>query len=475
MPQKIAHRIRVFRTLVAALATIMVAVAPSAPLAARATISLDVRDLDLYDAVRLLSTQAAVNVVVDSSVEHRNVTLRLQHVTFEEALQTLAQSNDLQTVRVANVIYLGTTEAMNRRYPSGGGRNGTRRAVFAVKNGVPEDVAKGLGDALPRGTIVVADKRTSSILVTGSAEAIDRARATIATLDAASTLRNTRLPMRYVKASEALKALQATLTIAPPQSIFAADQQNQLLVTGTSDFLAQAQALVAHIDRPGQQVRYEVRVTDITRNDSSNIGFLFGGGTTTPNGSYATAFVRNSLQINAQLNALVTKGEGKILARPTISSLNNTAASLLVGSQYPVVYFDARTGTQQVQFINVGVNLNVTPTIGTDGAITTDLETDYSQVNDFINGFPVVTTRKAQSTLRVRDGETIVIAGLFSDVDTRTLTKVPFLGDLPFFGELFRNRQRTHNRDEVVFLITPRLVADDDPARVAPPAGVTPQ
>lgn len=452
--------------LTVALATTTAAARASAPL------SLDVRELDIYDAVRLLSTQAAVNVVVDSSVQHHNVTLRLQRVSFDQALQTLAQSNDLQTVRIGNVIYLGTTEAMNRRYPSGG-PGGTRHAVFPVKNGSPDDVAKSLGDSLPKGTLVVADKRTASILVTGSAEAVDRARRTIASLDAASTLQTTALPMRYVKASDALKALQATLTIAAPQSIYATDQQNQLLVTGTGDFVSQTQALVAHIDRPGQQVRYEVRVTDLTPTENSNIGFLFGGGTTSPNGSFATTFVRNSVQINAQLNALVSQGLGKILARPTISSLNNIGASLLVGSQYPIVYFDARTGTQQVQFINVGVNLNVTPTIGRDGAITTDLETDYSQVNDFINGFPVVTTRKAQSTLRVRDGETIVIAGLFSDVDTRTLTKVPFLGDLPFIGELFRNRARTHNRDEVVFLITPHLVPDDDPNKAAPPAGVT--
>lgn len=441
--------------------------------AARATtpISLDVRELDIYDAVRLLATEAATNVVVDASVQHRNVSLRLSNVTFDEALQTLAQSNDLQTVRVGNVIYLGTTEAMNRRYPQEA-RSGSRTLVFALRNGVPDDVARGLSSALPLGTIVVADKRTQSVVVTGNAHALARARETVAALDQTSNLLNSTIPMRYIKASAALKALEASLAIAAPQSAYAVDQQNRVILTGTSDFIAQATALITQIDRPGQQVRYDVRVTDITPNDSSAIGFLYGGGETSANGIYTSAFTRNSLQINAVLNALVTKGEGKILARPTLSSLNNMPASLLVGSQYPVVYFDARTGTQQVQFINVGVNLNVTPTIGSDGAITTDLETDYSQVNGFIQSFPIVTTRKAQSTLRVRDGETIVIAGLFSDITSDTLTKVPFLGDLPFIGEVFRNRVHSHSRDEVVFLITPHLVADDDPKKAVPPEGV---
>ncbi|MBC5821136.1 MAG: hypothetical protein GIX01_04015, partial [Candidatus Eremiobacteraeota bacterium] len=84
-------------------------VAPPLRATAGGPISLDVRDLDIYDAARLLSTQASVNVVVDSSVPHHPVTLRLQHVTFDQALATLAQANDLQTVRVGNVIYLGTS------------------------------------------------------------------------------------------------------------------------------------------------------------------------------------------------------------------------------------------------------------------------------------------------------------------------------------------------------------------------------
>ena len=90
-----------------------------------------------------------------------------------------------------------------------------------------------------------------------------------------------------------------------------------------------------------------------------------------------------------------------------------------------------------------------------------------------IANFPIITTRKAQSTLRVHDGETIVIAGLFADVDTATLTKIPFLGDIPFLGEVFRNRARQHSKDEVVFLITPHLVTDGDASVARPPAGTT--
>ncbi len=364
-------------------------------------------------------------------------------------------------MQVGNVVYLGPSDVMNRRYPSG--EAGTRTHAFAVHNGDAGDVAKSLVDALPKGTVVTADRRTSSVIVTGSQVAVTRAHGLIAALDGASNIASTVVPMRYVKASDALRAIQATLQIAAPASAYASDQQNAIVLTGSSDFVGLASSLIARVDRPGQQVRYEVRVTDLNPTESSNIGFLFGGVDETGvqhagSGSTVTTFLRNSVLINATINAMVSQGRAKILARPTISSLNNVAASLLVGEQYPIVYFDARTGTQQVQFVNVGVNLNVTPTIGTDGEITTDLETDYSQIAGTIAQFPIIATRKATSTLRVHDGETIVIAGLFSDVDSETLTKVPFLGDIPFLGEVFRNRQKQSSKDEVVFLITPHLV-----------------
>jgi len=430
-----------------------------------ATLSLDVRDVDIYDAVRLLSTQADTNVVVDSSVQHRPITLRLQNVSFDEALNTLARSNDLESVRVGKIVYLGTADDINRRYPSRESADADQRS-FHLTSADPEDVARTLSNALPSGTLIFPDRRSATIMVVGPVDVMARAKSLIRSLDRPVDAIDVSLSMHYIKASDALKALEATIPIAPPATAYATDQQNALVLVGPENFISRASSLVHRIDRPGQQVRYEVRVTDLTPTESSNIGFLFGGvdengQPQAGSGSTVTSFLRNSLAVNATINALVTKGEARILARPSISSLNNVQASLLVGQQYPIVYFDARTGTQQVQFVNVGVNLSVTPTIGSDGAITTDLETDYSQVTGTIANFPIVTTRKAQSTLRVSDGETIVIAGLFSDVDRSTMTKVPFLGDIPFIGEVFRNRMRDRSKDEVVFLITPHLVRDD--------------
>lgn len=430
-----------------------------------ALISLDVRNLDIYDTVRLLATQANANVVVDTSVEHQNVTLRLERVRFEEALSTLARASGLEAVRVGNVTYLGTGDVMNRRYPANSS-DGNEVRIIALKNANPDDVAHSLTDALPKGTVLLGDRRTSSIVVGGSRLAVERALELTRALDVGTSLTNVSIPMRFAKASAVVQALKATLSIAPPSAVYANDAQNSIILTGTGDFLSQAGSIVTKLDRPDAQVRYEVRVTDVTPvSDTGNVGLLFGGVDVTGTqqagtGSTVTTFTNKTLAINATLNALVTKGDASILARPSLSTLNNVQASLLVGQSYPIVYFDPRTGTQQVQFVNVGVNLTVTPTVGSDGEITTELETDYSQFLSFVNSFPVIGTRKVQSTFRIRDGDTIVIAGLFSDVNNATVSRVPFLSDIPILGEVFKNRQWSHTRDEVVFFITPHLVDD---------------
>jgi type IV pilus assembly protein PilQ len=446
---------RLFTALVATLALGAPAYAATAT-----NISLDIRDLDVYDAVRLLSTQASVNVVVDASVQHRPITLRLRDVGFDEALATLARMQDLASARIGSAIYLATPEALNRRYREA---SAARTQLFTTPAGAAADLARTLADALPPGTLVAPDEHASAIVVTGSEPALKRAAELVESEQRVRRVRSETIPMRFARSADVVKAVGASLTVAAPQSVYAAEQQNALVATGTDEFLERVETLCAQLDRPGRQVRYEVRVTDIAPSDTSDLGVLWGGlgltGLVTP-GQTSTAFATRALPLNATINALITKGEASILAQPTLSTLNNVQASLLVGQQFPIVYFDARTGTQQVQFVNVGVNLTVTPSVGSDGSITTDLETDYSTIVNFVNNFPVIGTRRAQSTLRVRDGDSIVIAGLFSDLDTSTLSKVPLLGDLPLFGELFKSRARTHSKDEVVFLITPHLVVE---------------
>jgi type II secretory pathway component GspD/PulD (secretin) len=448
---------------------VLVALLLAAPaLAGAERFSLDARDVDLADVIRLLGARGAQNVVADGSVKPQRVTLRLRDVTFGEALATVANAYGLGIHRDGHTYIVGDASSMSRRYPDETTPGASQTQVFSLARARPDEVVVALQGALPAGSVVVADRRTGSVLVTAAGATIERARRIIAAFDApvvgaGGALTSATIALHNVRASEALKSLKGAL---PEGALLAEDRQNVLIVTGNAEVQSTARTLLAGLDGPGRQVMFEVRVADVQPvNDQSNVGFEFAGAGYGAGsgaiGQFPYALTKSSIVVNAQLNALVQHGRAKILAEPRIATLNNREASLLVGSQYPVVTVNQQTGYPSVQTIDVGVRLRLTPTIGADGEITAEMHPEYSQIIGFNNSFPIVANRKVDATLRVRDGETIVLGGLFEEVDNETITRVPLLGNLPVLGTFFRNRQAAHSKDEVVFFITPRILSAD--------------
>jgi type II secretory pathway component GspD/PulD (secretin) len=274
-------------------------------------------------------------------------------------------------------------------------------------------------------------------------------------------INSTSIALRNAKPSDAVKELKGTL---PEASMVADDRSNSVVVTGNAELLATARALVSRVDQPGQQVMFEVRVTDVKPiDDSTNVGIQFGG-TGFGAGAIAQfpfALTKSTIAINAQINALVQNGHAQILATPRIATLNNREATLLVGETYPIVTVNQQTGFPTVSNVNVGVQLRVTPTIGDDGIITAEIHPEYSEIIGFNASFPIIANRKVDATLRVRDGETIVLGGLFEDTSSETIAKLPFLSNVPILGAFFRNKATSRQRDEVVFFITPHLLPHD--------------
>ncbi|MHB8144215.1 MAG: secretin N-terminal domain-containing protein [Vulcanimicrobiaceae bacterium] len=429
-----------------------------------APITLDVRNARIADVIALLAAESGRNIVADSSLKPERVTLHLRHVSFDQALTALIDSHDLQTRQEGSILIVGSSAAMNRRYGGTKDARGSRTLVVRLLRADPRDVGREVAQALPEGTVVVADKRTRSLIVTGSGAVVARARNLVGVLDrpaygSRSMTLARAYPLRYLRPSAILGELKSVL---PDGSYVADDAQNAIVVTGGDDLQQVASQFVRSIDVPSAQVLFEVRVADVEPiNSSSNVGLEFGGVDLSgqPIGGSATyAFAKNSIAVNARLNALVSNGHARILATPKLVTLNNKEADLLIGQTYPVVYYDGRLGGQQVQFVDIGVKLRLTPTIGSDGSVTAELHPEYSAIEGFVSGYPVLANRKIDSTLRVRDNETIVLGGLLRDIDSETVTKLPYLADIPILGKIFQNREHTHQRDEIVFLITPHIL-----------------
>jgi type II secretory pathway component GspD/PulD (secretin) len=263
--------------------------------------------------------------------------------------------------------------------------------------------------------------------------------------------------LKYARAEDAVKHLAVFL----PERCFTADVAlNSIVLIGGGAAITRARAVLDALDRKNQQVRFEVKVIDISLDDESNIGTIIGGEPSTP-GSAMTAFQTAAIPLSAQINALVTRGRAKILATPRIVTTNNTEADLLIGESYPLVTTSATStlSTQQVQYLDVGVKLRVLPTIGADGSILAELHPEYSSFESTsVQGYPIIANRRVDATLRVKNNESIVLAGLLQDVDAQTIARFPILCDIPILGGVFRNRQRSHHRDEVVFIITPHVL-----------------
>ena len=376
-------------------------------------VSLDVKNAEVVDVLKLLAQQSGQNIIATQGVKG-TTTVSLHDVPLKQALDLVVRSNGLDYRRVGNVYVVGTPEDLTKQFGSTG--QAAQTVAFPIKYAAPADLSKQLVTVIPASAFTI-DPRTDTLLVTGGPD----------------------------------------------------------IITAARNFLALA-------DVPAPQVVFEVKVIDITKNnDTSNSGINYVGSSvfdlfenrfdsgsvtvppviTSGNRIAPQPFTRNALFVQATVNYLIQHNEAQLLANPRLAALDNQAASLLVGQTYPIVYFDSRSGQFQVQYIDIGVKLNITPVINTDGFITTTLHTERSVVTGLVqNQFPIINNRKADSVLRVKDGETIVMGGMLDDETTQTLSKVPLLGDIPVFGALFRNVAKTKLHNEVVFLITPHIIAE---------------
>ena len=173
--------------------------------------------------------------------------------------------------------------------------------------------------------------------------------------------------------------------------------------------------------------------------------------------------------VNATLNALITSGDGKILARPNVTTFNGNRATIFVGDQLPIVTPNASTAggpvTYTTSYKNAGITLSYIPRINEDEKISAsvfvEVSTPVAVVLD-VGGQKTtayqITTRSAQTNVRMKDGDTMVIGGLISSQEIKNLNKVPILGDLPFLGKLFQSVSKSKNETEVVIFLKAKIL-----------------
>jgi len=266
---------------------------------------------------------------------------------------------------------------------------------------------------------------------------------------------------------------------------------NAIIMTGTPQQIAQAEEIIKLIDVPVESVLIDTEVLEITDTGEKALGLPYGQSTSTPitrifnaqyqilNGLPANA-VPGSLPLATDIFYLVSNGQAKVLASPKILTEDRLPASIVTGDSLPIrITTPVGVGgvgavTSQVEYVNVGVNLQILPRITGEHDIETDVFSQVSSVTGFnAAGDPQISSRQAQTRVNLYEGQTLVIGGLLQSRDIRNVQKLPLIGDIPLIGALFRFYTETRQNTNLVIMITPHIVPVPAPG-VPPAPGTTP-
>jgi len=298
--------------------------------------------------------------------------------------------------------------------------------------------------------------------------------------------------INYAKADDLAKTIGPMLTKDVGSIEFDA-RSNTLVVMDIPPKIAEIGAMIYALDKVDKEVFIDAKIVQITlgdeyqmgvnwdklianiKNTSVNFGSSFSiPGAVTAGVGTASIGTMSSGAFKDVLQALDTFGKSRTLSSPRLAVINNQEASILIGSNTPYTTSTTTSTTTQpvtaesVSFVDTGVKLHVTPNIHDDGYITMKIKPEISDIGSYFidnsnggNKIPIVDTDEVQTTVRVKDGITIIIGGLMKDELSNSKTKVPVLGDLPFIGKAFSNEDRNMQKTEIVIFLTPHIINGD--------------
>jgi len=429
-----------------------------------APISLNFQNTDVRALMQVFADVTGLNFVTTDSVAGQ-VSVRLQEVPWPQALQVVLQAKGLAARQEGRVVWIA-----------------------------PQDEWL---------------QREKKLLESQAA------------LDGVSPLQMASMRLQYARASEVAQRLQGASGAATAGgtstggrwlsargSVMAEPRTNQLFISDVPARLAELQQIVARLDVPVRQVLIEARIVEADDQFGESLGVRLGVGASRnvlvngqatsvgqlgatnaapgagavtgnqiafPAGAagqtlVAPASVAVSLFnaaadrfINLELSALEADGRGKVVSRPRVITADQTKALIEQGTELPYQTAATMGGSTltNITFRKANLKLEVTPQITPEGAVVLDVDVNRDSVGQLTTAGYAINTKHVKTQVRVPDGGTVVLGGIFEDSDKNDEAKVPALGDVPVLGWLFRNRQQLRRRSELLVFLTPRVVAEN--------------
>ena len=417
-------------------------------------LSLNFQDIDVRSVLQLIADFTDLNLVASDTVQG-NITLRLQNVPWDQALDLVLKTKGLDQRKIGNVLLVAPADEIAAR---------ERQEMEAQKQ---------IAELAP--------------------------------------LRRELIQVNYAKASQIAELFQSVTSGQGDErgSVTVDDRTNSIIAYQSQEKLDELRRVVTQLDIPVRQVMIEARIVEANVDYSKSLGVRWGGALTSNGGKWnafgkngnmgikekeglscgpfagnctlptindspipfvdmgalnATSglgigFITNHAILDLQLSAMEKTGNGEVVSQPKVVTSDKETAKILKGTEIP--YQEASSsGASTTSFKEATLSLEVTPQITPDNRIIIDVKVTKDEP-DFANasgGIPPIKKNEVNAKVLVADGETIVIGGVFSNTQTKSVDKVPFLGDLPFVGRVFRRDHIQDQKSELLVFITPRIM-----------------
>ena len=432
-------------------------------------ISLDFQDADINSVLRIISEVSGLNIVAGDDVTGK-ISIKLINVPWDQALDIILRTKKLGIEKQGSIIRVAPIATLTAERQAELAQQQISlqleplvMALIPVSYADANELLPQIRSVLSNRGIIGVDKRTNIIIINDIERSIKKSKSLVASLD--SQTPQVLIQTRIVEATtdftrnmgikwggrylaDAAHGNPTGMAFPNSVRVTGAESSGQQVGTTTTTGTSGSSSVGGAIS--------SIPNANYLVNLPAPIGLGSGGGIDITMGS-----INDTFALDLQLSALETQGEGRIISRPEVTTLDNKTASITQGVSIP---FQIRQqGETSLSFIEANLNLTVTPHVTADESIIMKINIAKNAPNTSIptsTGDPAIDKKEALTEVLVRNGETSVIGGIFSEEEARTELAVPWLSKIPVLGIFFRDRNQTKKRSELLIFITPRIVRD---------------
>lgn len=438
------------------------------------TLSMEFQDVQIRSVLDILAQFTEMNVVASDSVSG-NITIRLINVPWDQALDIILKSKGLDKRTNGNVILIAPAtelaeqerkelEAQQAVQTFAPLRTEYIRLSYATAQNIFRLISEGRGATSsnnpnhnnnldngsllsPRGTVTV-DERTNTLIVKDVSESIRNIRALIEKIDV--PVKQVMIEARIVSATESFgREMGVKWGIL---SNGAATNRNLLVGSNLGTVNSLKNFTVESTTVGGKTINYPKY--DVSISDNLNVDLGVGSAA----GRIAFGLLSMSdLLLDLELSAMQADGRGEVISTPKVLTSDKQKASIVSGTQIPYQEASA-SGATSTSFKEAALSMEVTPNITPEGKIGLQLVINNDAPRQLATGEYAIDKNSINTNVVVDDGQTIVLGGVFRNTLSNAEDKVPFLGDLPYVGNLFKRKARSNNKEELLIFVTPKLI-----------------